>query len=327
MTEIEYIPKRSPLSQVITRDGETVKVEIYGDGEDGWLLEVIDEYGNSTVWEAPFETDQEALDEVLKTIDEDGIESLIDAPPGRREGLGLDQALSEEELNELDDFLADEAIEESSMDVSTLDGFLTGIAIGPEFVPPSQWFPWVWDMEDGEAEADFVDDAQARRIMSLILRHYNNVTHCFNIDPTSFEPIFWHGDQWGVAEWCEGFILGFMFNEDAWTRLAEKHPKWFEPVLRFGTDDGIEVTKSKGDVERWMNEIEPSLVSIHAYWKEKRGDQPSGTFNAGYQQRPQAPDPIVRGGPKIGRNEPCPCGSGKKFKKCCESDGTPPLVH
>ncbi len=29
------------------------------------------------------------------------------------------------------------------------------------------------------------------------------------------------------------------------------------------------------------------------------------------------PDPIVRESPKIGRNDPCPCGSGKKYKKCC----------
>jgi hypothetical protein len=27
--------------------------------------------------------------------------------------------------------------------------------------------------------------------------------------------------------------------------------------------------------------------------------------------------PIVRAGSKIGRNDPCPCGSGKKYKKCC----------
>lgn len=27
--------------------------------------------------------------------------------------------------------------------------------------------------------------------------------------------------------------------------------------------------------------------------------------------------PLVRATPKVGRNEPCPCGSGKKFKKCC----------
>ncbi len=27
--------------------------------------------------------------------------------------------------------------------------------------------------------------------------------------------------------------------------------------------------------------------------------------------------PVRREGPKIGRNDPCPCGSGKKYKKCC----------
>ncbi|MCG8473027.1 MAG: YchJ family protein [Desulfobacterales bacterium] len=29
------------------------------------------------------------------------------------------------------------------------------------------------------------------------------------------------------------------------------------------------------------------------------------------------PETVVRQGPKVGRNDPCPCGSGKKFKKCC----------
>ncbi len=31
----------------------------------------------------------------------------------------------------------------------------------------------------------------------------------------------------------------------------------------------------------------------------------------------QQPKPVVRATPKTGRNDPCPCGSGKKFKKCC----------
>ena len=35
----------------------------------------------------------------------------------------------------------------------------------------------------------------------------------------------------------------------------------------------------------------------------------------GHHHAPQAP--MVREGPKTGRNNPCPCGSGKKFKKCC----------
>jgi SEC-C motif-containing protein len=34
-----------------------------------------------------------------------------------------------------------------------------------------------------------------------------------------------------------------------------------------------------------------------------------------------AADPFVRSSPKVGRNDPCPCGSGKKYKKCCARTG------
>ena len=81
MTQDHQSPNHSPLAQSVTRDGKTVRVDIYEDGEGGWLLEVVDEYWNSTVWDAPFASDREALTEALKTIDEDGIESLIGAPP------------------------------------------------------------------------------------------------------------------------------------------------------------------------------------------------------------------------------------------------------
>lgn len=240
-------PRPTPLSQSVTRDGKTVQIDIYENGEGGWLLEVVDDYGNSTVWDDSFTSDRDALDEALKTIDEAGIDSLIGAPPGGREATGLDQSLSEDELNELDDFLADESIEETSMDVSTLEGFLTAIAIGPRTVMPSEWLPWVWDMQNGEAEAEFASAEQANRIMSLITRQYNAVVQTFMDDPASFEPVFWFGDQWGAAEWCEGFLLGFQFSDEAWSLLAVGQPTWFTPFLRLGTDDGIEITKKSGD--------------------------------------------------------------------------------
>ena len=66
MTE-EFVLKMSDLCQALTRDGKTVQVEIYGDGGDGWLLEVVDEYGNSTVWNESFGSEQAALDEVELT--------------------------------------------------------------------------------------------------------------------------------------------------------------------------------------------------------------------------------------------------------------------
>lgn len=45
-------------------------------------MEVVDENDNSTVWDEPFDSDQSALDEVLETIEADGIDSLIGPPPG-----------------------------------------------------------------------------------------------------------------------------------------------------------------------------------------------------------------------------------------------------
>ena len=70
----------SPLCRSFESEGKTVQIDIFGDGDGGWLLEVIDEYGNSSVWDDSFPSDQAALDEALDTIDEEGIGSLIGLP-------------------------------------------------------------------------------------------------------------------------------------------------------------------------------------------------------------------------------------------------------
>ena len=69
--------KMSPLCQEISSGGKVISVDIYDDGQGGWLLEVVDEHGNSTVWDDPFPTDAAALAEVRETILEEGIQALI----------------------------------------------------------------------------------------------------------------------------------------------------------------------------------------------------------------------------------------------------------
>jgi hypothetical protein len=66
----------SPLSRKASRDGHTVSVEIYGTGKNDWILEVVDAGGNSTVWDGTFDTDNEAWDEFVRTIEEEGISSV-----------------------------------------------------------------------------------------------------------------------------------------------------------------------------------------------------------------------------------------------------------
>ena len=55
--------------------------------------------------------------------------------------------------------------------------------------------------------------------------------------------------------------------------------------------------------------LEPEYQAVQV---EKPGHLVIGGFELGFG--PAQPSPVM---PKVGRNDPCPCGSGKKFKKCC----------
>jgi hypothetical protein len=73
--EVEII--MSSLSQKISSGGKTIQVDIYHGGDNCWVLEVVDEFNNSTVWDDSFETDSEALTEVKKVILAEGVDALI----------------------------------------------------------------------------------------------------------------------------------------------------------------------------------------------------------------------------------------------------------
>ena len=69
----------SSLSRTVTVDGVTVVVNIYRlEHDPQWSLEVINEIGTSTVWDAPFDTDEEANDAFQLTVDEEGMEAFLD---------------------------------------------------------------------------------------------------------------------------------------------------------------------------------------------------------------------------------------------------------
>ena len=73
----EFEVKMSPLCQAISSDGQSVQVDIYEHENGGWILEVVDDFNNSTVWDDTFDTDNAALTEVKKTILSEGIKSFI----------------------------------------------------------------------------------------------------------------------------------------------------------------------------------------------------------------------------------------------------------
>ena len=73
---VEY--PESNITKEIEKDGSKVIIEVYkAEEEGGWILEIVDEGWNSTIWDDLFPSAKEALDAGINAIHEDGIQSFI----------------------------------------------------------------------------------------------------------------------------------------------------------------------------------------------------------------------------------------------------------
>jgi uncharacterized protein len=221
--------------------------------------------------------------------------------------MDLANPLTDEELDELEDFLLSPAAGEDAMDVSMLDGFLTALAIGPENLPPSRWLPVVWG-----ADIAWQSEAQMERMTSLVLRHANDILFYLRDEPDTFEPLLYEREQDGrevqvIDEWCTGFVRGMALDEAGWRPLmdTEEGEDMLYPILLYGTEAGWQELEKHPEIERRHDEYVASLgervMAMMEWWLPIRKTKST----------------IRRDDPKVGRNDLCPCGSGKKFKKCC----------
>ena len=74
-----------------------------------------------------------------------------------------------------------------------------------------------------------------------------------------------------------------------------------------------------------QGEMSEAVQSLHEEWLDTpretlEGKKPSEMLDGG-RLFPQKVETFRREAPKVGRNDPCPCGSGKKYKKCCGKGG------
>jgi len=107
----------------------------------------------------------------------------------------------EANLIQLDTFLKSGDAPLECMTLSDLDGFLTGIAVGPEPIPPREWLPVVW----GEEAPTFVNEAQARVVLDAIMGRYNEILR--EIDEGAPQPILWRASDGATiaSDWAKGF--------------------------------------------------------------------------------------------------------------------------
>jgi uncharacterized protein len=207
----------------------------------------------------------------------------------------------------------------TATELDRLDGCLAAVASGPNLVMPDQMLRWIWDIENGEESPEFKTKEEAGEIIELILRHYQTVTS--ELNERVYEPLILQRKHKRrlvpiIDEWCMGYCIGIEADKAAWQPLLDAQPKLFEIILLYGTDDGWEKLQKKPLTDKRHDAAAESLAYsaqlIHAFWLDQRrqglnrGETPGIMPSRGPMRAPV----------KFGRNEPCPCGSGKKYKHC-----------
>jgi uncharacterized protein len=222
------------------------------------------------------------------------------------------EPLTDAELDRLGDFLKS-CKGGKAMNLEELDGFFAALIAGPEPVMPSEYNREVFGGEMSEV-VEFANLDEAREVLNLMMRHWNKIASTLYKGETHVPMIFEdkNGELHG-NDWARGFMRGMHMRYDGWAELVndEKYGGSLIPmmVLYHEHDQDPEMRPepiTPGKREQVIALMAAGLMNAYEYFRKER--ESDLAVDAREIQRTTA---------KIGRNDPCPCGSGKKYKKCC----------
>jgi len=219
--------------------------------------------------------------------------------------------LSPLELDQLEALLASATFHGDAMPLDALQGLFFAVASAPDLIPPSRWLP----VALGE-RPEYANREQAQEALELVMRFYNQCVRAAAAEDFTLLLYQREGGGDDLGTWCAGYLDGVDLSSPNWYEagdpdevdellfpfivlageLPDKEKRQFRPA------EWRELVKSCEDT------IGDAIVEIREYWKVLRNP----------------PTTVRRESPKTGRNDPCPCGSGKKFKQCC---GAPERLH
>jgi uncharacterized protein len=181
------------------------------------------------------------------------------------------------DFDALDDYLMSDHAPDDCMGLSDLDGFLTGIVVGPELILPAEWLPVI----SGGDKPEFETEDEMRTVLGTIFGRYNEIADCFNTDPSEFEPIFLEGlgDEVIASDWAGGFLDAVALRPEAWEPMVKHHRggMLMMPLLLLNGDTELDVGPDGAVHEdEFMAEapdiIPACIAGIHEFWKNHRGD-------------------------------------------------------
>ena len=231
--------------------------------------------------------------------------------------------LDDSQIERLADLLEQRAVPFKGFNLEALDGYLSALAVSPESVPLGEWEPAVWG-----TPPRWSDPNERADVERLLMGHRNmadaRVRHGGDDLPDHLAPLLWlpedpdlsgeeaeQEDELDVGrDWALGFFTAVALREDAWDKWLDDN-EWIDEV--FGLLDRLASGEVLADDPtapatpisyRERLEIVAGLPDMLADLHHHRIDALTPREPL---RRVETPD----------RNAPCPCGSGKKYKKCC----------
>jgi uncharacterized protein len=230
--------------------------------------------------------------------------------------------LTDAELDELGDLLERTPEPLEALDVPMLDGYLAGVIVQPRLVPEAEWLPAVFDHQ-GRALPTDVDPAWLARCRSLVQRRHD-VLQAGLADDGWFDPVVLDVERAPPQSEYDAplpehsrallpWVAGFHFAQELF------------PALEDAADDAVALALARlyrhlpaeNDEQREVvatldrehplrsadDAVEDLVTTVAELWELTR----EARFRV---------ETVRRDTPKVGRNDPCPCGSGRKFKQC-----------
>ena len=192
----------------------------------------------------------------------------------------------------------------NTMRCDEVQGFMMALLSGPDALNPTNWLPEIL------GEESLFDAKERTEIERLVMAMAADMR--MKLNEKILSDLWFYEDEAGNPDfytWCNAYLYALDIVPTDWFEAVEQEEfeDLFYPIMALG---GIYDDEENGEVILHLNEKELTqlesdlphvLLDIYWYW----------------QAIINKPQTVRREGEKVGRNDPCPCGSGKKYKACC----------
>lgn len=235
-------------------------------------------------------------------------------------------------LEQLEEALFDLPDDADAMILSEVDGYVTGLALLPVEVPPAEWLPAIWRPDPDTPDYLYHDQALLDEIATNATRHFRAVAR--DLHRGELVPIYEvssFSDETFWEFWIEGFGRAMELRPDGFPGIdnaPEDVRAAYGGLLLLSwiaqnnaTDDNADGAQNGATSPSQISELETFSEEDRKALVADAPDLLPMWVQALYEwTRPTRPTPgfaVPARSQKVGRNDPCPCGSGKKYKKCC----------